>query len=614
MSSRAQTKQRWSFTVFDFFALGFSIVFAFFLRLGWPIKPLYFEFLKTYIVPFLLVKFAIFYGFGLYRSFWRYASIHELRILIQGVVASSVAVLILSYAFGTLPIPRSVFVVDGLLTLFLVGGSRFAGRTLSELYQFARAPAGARRVLIVGAGDAGEMLVREMLKSPELDYLPIGFIDDNVHKSGIRVHGVKVLGTRDDLETLVQTNDVKEIIIAMPSADRRVNEDIVNICERLHVTCRTLPGIYDVIDGRVGISSIRDVRIEDILGRDPVKVNMGEIGELVSGRTVLITGAGGSIGSELCRQISYLGPELLLQVDINENLLYEIERELTDAGSQVVSLLVDIKNEQKTQEIFDLYRPHLVFHAAAYKHVPMMELNPLVALENNFAATLSLARQAAASGTEKFVLVSTDKAVNPVNTLGISKALAERSVLGLSGQGTEFIVVRFGNVLASNGSVVPLFQKQIASGGPITITHPDMKRYLMTITESVQLILQAASFGASDDVYVLDMGEQVSIVELADKLVRLSGLNPGEIEFRYIGVRPGEKMEEELVALTESKRDSAHSKIFIINSRENIRSGEMLDRLDAIAYLVRERRLPEALTGIGALLSVAADEFREQYT
>ncbi len=304
MRNFLKSVQRFSFVLYDLFALSLSIIFAFYLRLGWPIATKYLVFLEIYFVPFIAVKLVIFAAFGMYRRFWRYASIHELRILIQAVVASSLSILFVSYSLGIIPIPRSVFVVDGLLTLFLVGGMRFAGRTVSEIALYARAPRSARRALVVGAGDAGEMLVREMLKSPGLGYLPIGLIDDDERKVGIRVHGIKVLGTRGQLKDIIEENLVKEVIIAMPSVDRLINESIVNACKQAGVSCRTLPGIYDIIDGRVDIGLIRDIQIEDILGRAPVKVNIPEIDDFISGRSVIVTGAGGSIGSELCRQIN----------------------------------------------------------------------------------------------------------------------------------------------------------------------------------------------------------------------------------------------------------------------------------------------------------------------
>lgn len=600
--------KRWSIVFFDVVAISLSIIVAFWLRVGWPIEPLYLGFLESYFIPFVLVKLVIFYAFGMYRRLWRYASIQELQVIIKAVVASSFMVLFLSYALGTLPIPRTVFIVDGLLTLITVGGIRFSGRTLSEIRLYGRASAGARRVLIVGAGDAGEMLAKEMLKNVALAFLPIGFIDDDSSKKGMAVHGIKVLGTRQNLKSIIEDSKTDEVIIAMPSVTRQVKEEVVNVCKQTGVRCRTLPGIYEIIDGRVNIGQIRDVQIEDILGRDPVTVNIEEISEFLAGSVVLVTGAGGSIGSELCRQISYFKPGLLVILDIAENSLFEIEQELLEKKlCKVMAVIGDVKDEVRMDEVLQAYHPQVIFHAAAYKHVPMMEMNPKAALENNFIGTLILGEAAVRHRVGKFVMISTDKAVNPVNTMGISKALAEKVVLNLAGKETSFIVVRFGNVLASKGSVVPTFQRQIAAGGPVTITHPDMKRYLMTITESVQLVMQAAAFGASGDLFLLDMGDQVPIVELAEKLIKLSGLTPETVPIEYIGIRPGEKIEEELVASTETLLASPHPKIFKLKDSGAQVSVKQLHELEG---LIKQGQMRVVFAGIESLLSSDADDSR----
>ncbi len=556
-------RPQWSLVLFDLGALAFAIFFAFSLRLGWPIKHVYLDFLQNYIVPFIVLKLAIFYFFGLYRRFWRYASIHELRILIQAGITSSLAVLAFSYGMGTLPIPRSVLVVDGLVTLFLVGGVRLTGRALREFNRQTVASVEAKRVLIAGAGDAGEMLAREMQRSPDLGYLPVGFVDDDRRKLGMWVHGIKVQGAISDLPDLIEAYDTAEVIIAMPSTDRRVKAGIVRTCKQAHVPCRTLPGVYELIDGRVSLSSIREVRIEDVLGRDPVKVDIEDIRTRIRGAAVMVTGAGGSIGSALCRQVGHFEPSLLIIVDIAENSLYHIEQELLESGlGPVIAVVANVKDTAKMNEIFQAYGPQFVFHAAAYKHVPLIEMNPKAALTNNFIGTVELAKAAAQNGVAKFVLISTDKAVSPENFMGLSKALAEQAVLTFTGEKTDFIIVRFGNVLASSGSVVPTFQRQIAAGGPVTVTHPEMRRYLMTITESVQLVLQATVFGENSDVFLLDMGEPIAIVDLAKKLINLSGFSEDKIKIKFIGKRPGEKLDEELMGAGERLLESPHSKIF----------------------------------------------------
>ena len=369
----------------------------------------------------------------------------------------------------------------------------------------------------------------------------------------------------------------------MPSVDRELKEAVVDVCERARITCRTLPGIYEIIDGRVNVGQIRDIQIEDILGRKPVTVEINEIKKSVVKRVVLVTGAGGSIGSELCRQVGYLRPSLLVLVDIAENSLFEIEQELLEKAScPIIAVIADVKDDGRIDELMQAYHPQIIFHAAAYKHVPMMEMNPRVALENNFIGTTILAEAATRHRVEKFVLISTDKAVNPINTMGYSKALAELAVLDLASAATDFIVVRFGNVLASNGSVIPIFQRKIAAGGPITITHPEMKRYFMTIKESVQLVLQAAVFGHDKDVFVLDMGKQVLIVELAKKLIKLSGLESDKIRIEYTGIRPGEKIEEELVSATEKKLPTAHPKIFKLKDEKSRASTKELQEIEEL--------------------------------
>lgn len=601
MRSSAAVIKKILFIFFDILALNISILAAFWIRLGWPFHAEYVTFLRAYLIPLILVKLSIFYLSGMYRRLWRYASMQELKVIVQAVISSSLAILVFSYGLGTLPIPRTVFIVDGLLTLMLVGGVRFSGRTFSEIKLYRRALPGVRRVLIIGAGDAGQLLAKEMLKNQALGYLPIGFIDDDPGKKRMAIHGIKVLGTREDLRDIIAAGTVGEVVIAMPSVNRQVKEGVVNICKQAGIRCRTLPGIYEIIDGQVGIAQIRDVQIEDILGRDPVLVNAEEISRFIEGKTVLITGAGGSIGSELCRRVNIFKPGMLVIVDIAENSLFEIEQELLEKpSSPVMTIVADVKDEHRMDEVLQAYHPQIIFHAAAYKHVPMMEMNPKAALENNFIGTLVLAEAAVRHRTQKFVLISTDKAVNPVNIMGMSKALAERVILSMPPAETDFIAVRFGNVLASRGSVVPTFQRQIAAGGPVTVTHPDMKRYLMTIAESVQLVLQAAAFGRGDEVFMLDMGEQVSIVELAEKLIRLSGFDLEKMPIKYTGIRQGEKIAEELFSNAEIKAPSQHEKIFKLKSDyDRLSLGQQMHDLET---LIQQGHMRAAFSKMRSLL------------
>ena len=407
-----------------------------------------------------------------------------------------------------------------------------------------------------------------MLKRPELAYRPVGLIDDDQGKQGLRIHGVRVLGTRKHLRELINRYQIREVIICMPSVSREVIRDIFFQCQEEGVKCKTLPGVYQIIDGTVTIEQIKEVGVEDILGREPVKVDLREAGRYISGKVVLVTGAGGSIGSDLCRQLSRLYPSLLVMVDQSEANLFEIEQELLREYdlSSAVSMVADITNRVRIQAIFDRYKPAVIFHAAAYKHVPLMEANPIEAIENNLLGTKAVAELAIQSGIERFIFISTDKAVNPTSVMGVSKSLAEKLVQALAQDSpTKLVIVRFGNVLDSRGSVVPIFREQIARGGPLTITHPEMTRYFMTITEATQLVIEAGFMGDRGEIFVLDMGEQVSILELARNMVRLSGLEPEkDIAFKSIGIRPGEKLHEKLFWDHEEASPTKHEKILVV--------------------------------------------------
>ena len=451
-----------------------------------------------------------------------------------------------------------------MLSLVLMMGARVLWRSWAE--RGPRWDGEATRTLIVGAGDAGELLVRDMVRRPERGLQPIGFVDDLPGKQGVRIHGVEVVGTRQDIPKIVADRKVDLIVLAMPGAAMKDRRAVAKIAASTSARVKTVPSLHDIIGGKVAVSEMRDVAIEDLLGRDQVLTDTSLFGYL-RGKRVLVSGAGGSIGSELCRQIAALEPAMLICLGHGENSIYLIEQELRERFPQikVVAAIADMRDEERIRRIFGAHRPEVVFHAAAHKHVPLMEANEPEAVSNNVFGTRNLARAAADFGVERFVLVSTDKAVNPTSVMGKTKRLAELLIQDLAaGSTTRFVAVRFGNVLGSRGSVVPLFKKQIAAGGPVTVTHPDMRRYFMTIPEAVTLVLQAGDVGRQGDVLMLEMGDPVHIVDLARNLIKLSGFKPEDIEVVFTGTRPGEKLFEELLLTDESVRPTTHPQIFAV--------------------------------------------------
>ena len=536
------------------------------------------------VVPLLIgVRLPLFYLFGLYGRVWRYASVNELLSVVMAVFSSSVIVAFvifgLAFPIGLVKwFPRSLLVIDFLLSIPLSGGIRFGLRLLStrglggRAGELKRPSDTQKRVLIVGAGDAGAIIARELGDNPGLGILPVGFVDDDERKLGMRIHGLKVLGTREDISDLIAQEALDEIIVAMPTAPGKEIREIMKICQQGGVTARTVPGVYELIDGRVSVSQIREVQLEDLLRRDPVRTNMEEISGYLGGQVVLVTGAGGSIGSELCRQLAPFSPRQLLLLGKGENSIFNVELELSSSfrGLSLVPLIADIRDRPKMGRIMARYRPGIVFHAAAHKHVTLMEQNPDEAVTNNILGTQSVADAAAQYGVEKFVLISTDKAVRPKSVMGACKRVAEMLMQDMAMQSsTTFVSVRFGNVLGSRGSVVPLFKWQISRGGPVTVTDPDVARYFMTVPEAVQLVVQAAVLGETGSILVLDMGDPVRIVDLAQDLVRLSGLKVGEdIDLAFVGLRPGEKLREELFSPDEEASRTRHASIFVVKPRE----------------------------------------------
>lgn len=510
-----------------------------------------------------------FIHFGLYRGHWRFASMPDLVRIIKAVAVGGLAAMAIIFMFTRLEaMPRSLFPLYMLLLVFLLGGPRFLYRWFKDRKLYLAA---GKRVLIVGAGRGGEMLVRDMFRDPDHSLQPIAFVDDDVSKRGIDIHGIRVAGDCASIPRLVDELDIDMVIIAMPSASSKQIRYVVELCEEAGVAFRMLPKMADLIAGRVNTGALREVSIEDLLGRDPVALDLPAIRSGMAGKCILVSGGGGSIGSELCRQVARLGPARLVILDHSEFNLYRIDYELTRQYPEIeiVSVLGDVTDPSAVEQVFDRHRPAVILHAAAYKHVPLLEPQVREAVHNNVIGTRTVADAAGRFGSEIFVLVSTDKAVNPANIMGATKRMAEIYCQNLSQHSaTRYITVRFGNVLGSAGSVVPLFMDQIRQGGPVTVTHPEITRYFMTIPEASQLILQAGVMGRGGEIYVLDMGQPVKILYLAEQMIRLSGLEPGsDIEIEFTGLRPGEKLYEELFHEKETLVSTEHSKILLARYR-----------------------------------------------
>jgi FlaA1/EpsC-like NDP-sugar epimerase len=571
----------WIILSADIFLLFLAYFFSYLIRFEGVIPPdqiVNFKNSIWFIIPF---KIFIFVLFRLYKGMWRYTSIRDLINLIKATfLSSSAIILIILYVNRFQGYPRSVFVIDAFLTLFFIGGIRLVIRLVhqtgaSNLPKTAQLPFfkgmqdGERRLFIIGAGDAGEKMLRELQGNPRLKYSVIGFLDDDHKKHGMHIHGVPVLGDIDQLSDLVKEHEVDELLIAIASATRKEMHRIVSLCEGTDLKFRIIPSIGELIDGSLTVKSIRDVAYEDLMGRKAVQLELEKIGEYLKDKSILVTGAGGSIGSELCRQIARFFPKNLILFDRTENNLYETDIELQRDFPYLrySPILGNVINEEVLKRVFLKYRPKVVFHAAAYKHVPMMELNPWEAIFTNVKGTLRLLEVVKEFEVDRFVLVSTDKAVRPSNVMGASKRIAEllTQCYNANHSPTRFMSVRFGNVLGSSGSVIPLFKRQIEKGGPVTVTHPEVTRYFMTISEAAQLILQAGAIGKGGEIFILDMGTPIKIADMARDLIHLSGFEPNsDIEIKFIGLRPGEKIHEELITEGEGIVRTPHEKILVL--------------------------------------------------
>jgi len=585
---------------------------AFQLRFDNGLPPYYDVLLERALLLVVGIKIGVFIVLGFYNRWWRYVSTRDMwRVVLGAALASVVAAVTLYFAspVQSIRLPRSVFVLDFLLTLALVAGARLAARTIFERPSVGGLMARGEEVVIVGAGDAGQLVIRELQRNRALGYTPIGIVDDDTRKRNLRVHGVRVLGTTDELAHVLRDNRPDELLIAIPSADGEVRRRVVEVARDEGVPVKTLPGLYELISGDSNLAAqIRPVQVEDVLGRAQVEVDLEEVAAYLGGQTVLVTGAGGSIGSELCRQIARARPARLVLVENGETPLFEIERELLDerAFSAAIPVLADVCNRSKMRQVFERYRPTVVFHAAAYKHVPLMEANPLESVRNNALATKAIADVAVEFGADRFVLVSTDKAVNPKTVMGQSKALCEWIVEAYGSRreiSTRFVAVRFGNVLGSSGSVIPIFRRQIAKGGPVTVTHPDMTRYFMTIPEAASLVVQAGAIGGEGEIFVLDMGEPVRILDLARNMIRLSGKEPdGDVPIDFVGARPGEKLHEELWGADEEVRPTSHPKIQRV-TRAGADAARLERELEALEVLVEGGETLEVVSRLRALVS-----------
>jgi len=584
--------------IMDLVVLVAAFFLAYLLRFDFHVSEFWLIPAMTQLPYVVLIQFAVLILTGVYSFVWKYVGLAEVRAFMVAAAVSSLPILLIRLflpdRYLIWQVPLSVIVMDTVLAFGGVLGVRVLRRTMYERYEKRRKELRAsnrpkRRVLLIGAGRAGVLAAKEIQGRGDIDLDVRGFVDDDLRKKGSVIHRVKVLGSTADLPRLVRTLDIDHVVITIAQASRQELKRLVELCEKIPIKVRIIPGLYEILQGRVEVSSIRDLQIEDLLGREPIRLDEEEMSRFLAGKTVMVTGAGGSIGSELARQVARFGPACMLLVERAEFALFNIDCELKEGWPDlnIKALTADVSDEARMRSIFATYKPDVVVHAAAHKHVPMMEFNPTEAIKNNVLGTRLLAEIAGQSGTEAFVLISTDKAVRPTSVMGASKRVAELVIQDLDRKyETRYVAVRFGNVIGSAGSVIPIFREQIRKGGPVTVTHPEMVRYFMTIPEAVQLVLQAGAMGEGGEIFILDMGEPVRILELAKDTITLSGFKPYEdIDIVFTGIRPGEKLFEELQTDGEDVAKTRHPKIFIgkIAAYPEEKVRHALERLSTLA-------------------------------
>jgi FlaA1/EpsC-like NDP-sugar epimerase len=615
----------------DILLVAFAWYFAYLLRFNFEI-PVPSRGLLIRVLPIIvLIKIVTFYFFDLYRGMWRYTSLTDFFDIIKAASVSSLLVVaVILYTHRFVGFARSIFIIDWGLTIFLISGLRLSIRlyfwlgsgdekarlNLKRFFKLGLGRKGeAKRLLIIGAGDAGEKIFREIQDNPKLQYNVIGFLDDDTEKVGMQLHGVPILGTTSEINPISSKMKADEVLIAIPSVSGKQMRSIISSCEETGIPFKTVPGIGELINGKVSVKAIRDVSYEDLLGREVIRLDEDRIGAYLENSRVMVTGAGGSIGSELCRQICRFNPASVILFERAESPLYEFHQELKASFPLIttIPLLADIRDRAQLSHAFSEHMPQVVFHAAAYKHVPVMELQPWKAIKNNILGTRNVIDLSGQYGVEHFVFVSTDKAVRPTNIMGATKRVAEMLVQCQNGSelsNVPFVIVRFGNVVGSVGSVVPLFRKQIEKGGPVTVTHPEVTRYFMTIPEACQLILQAGAMGEGGEIFILDMGTPIKIDDMARDLIRLCGFEPEEdIPIEYVGLRPGEKLYEELITEGEGIVPTSHEKIMVLRGQvcdQTLLNGK-IDELKDLAYEQKTKEIKEKLREIVAEYSPEAD-------
>lgn len=608
----------------DVLIFTFSIVASYLFRFEFSLSPIYIQQIKTVLLWIVPLKILVFLSSGVYRGMWRYTSIRDFWILARACLLSTLLILAVILYMGDFQgYSRAIFIVDGVLTFLLIGGklmairSYFAGYANPKIREELFPKVTYKKVLIIGAGAAGEKILREIFENNQLHYRVIGFIDDDPQKKGRSIHGVPVLGALEKITSILKKEDVQEILIAIPSANGDQIRNIVETCKDCNVSYKILPGMGELIDGRVSVKVLRDISYEDLLGRPPVQLDTTGIRGYLDGKTVLITGCGGSIGSELCRQVIKYQPSYLILLDASEMNLFNIQMELQNERyfHKCEAVLGQVQNKRLLEDIFKKYKPQVVFHAAAYKHVPMLEKNPWEAVFNNIIGSRIAMEMSIKYHVERFVLVSTDKAVRPSNVMGASKRVTELIMQSLQSNSTLLMAVRFGNVIGSSGSVIPVFRRQIERGGPVTVTHPEVNRYFMTIPESTQLILQAAAMGEGGEVFVLKMGTPVKIVDMARDLISLSGKEPDvDIKIIYTGLRDGEKLYEELITEGEDILPTVHEKVMVLKSNYQPGEGKILQESREILGNKIDELMKDALRHDSRAIKKMLKEIVPEYT